>query len=119
MRNTALLVVAALALAACGGGNKENVSRYRGGAPATLAKGPISKACLQADRKAANLRLCGCVQAVANGSLSKSDQKLAASFFRDPHKAQVIRQSDNTGNEAFWKRYKAFAAKSGQVCKGY
>lgn len=118
MRNTAVLVVIAMTLAACGG-NRDNVSRYSGGASAAMAKGPISKACLQSDRKAANLRLCGCVQAVANGSLSKGDQKQAASFFRDPHEAQVVRQSDNPRNEAFWKRYKAFVAKSGQVCSGY
>ncbi|WP_299927131.1 arginine transporter [uncultured Pelagimonas sp.] len=119
MRNAALLVVVVCTLAACGGGKREDVSRYRGGASVNFATGPISKACLSADRKAANRRLCGCIQGVANGSLSSGDQKMAASFFRDPHRAQEIRQSDNTRNEAFWKRYKAFVARSESSCSGY
>ncbi|SMX29384.1 hypothetical protein TRP8649_03518 [Pelagimonas phthalicica] len=119
MRNTALLVVVAFALAACGGSRGDRVSRYYGGASATFANGPISQACLSADRKAANRRLCGCIQGVANNALSNSDQKLAATFFRTPHRAQEIRQSGNSRNEAFWKRYKAFAARADNTCKGY
>ncbi|MGH1415448.1 MAG: arginine transporter [Pelagimonas sp.] len=119
MRNAALLLVMVGALAACGGGKKERVSRYYGGASSTFATGPVSKACLQANRKAANRRLCGCIQGVANASLSSSDQKMAVSFFKDPHRAQEIRQSDNSRNEAFWKRYKAFLARSEKSCSGY
>lgn len=117
MKTAGLLVVAAFALAACGGGNK--VSRYSGGATANFASGPISAACLRADRKAANRRLCGCIQGVANQRLSSGDQRMAARFFTDPHRAQEIRQSDNASHEAFWKRYKAFAARSESVCRGY
>lgn len=119
IRNSALFVVMVLALAACGGGKKERVSRYQGGANVSFASGPVSKACLRSDRKAANSRLCGCIQSVANRSLSTADQKMAVSFFESPHRAQEIRQSDNTRNEAFWMRYKAFAAQADRVCTGF
>lgn len=132
MKTVGLLMVAVLALSACGGGDRMKRS-YGGGsygspktygvsitrAPAvSFASGPISQACLKAGRKAANRRLCGCVQGVANRDLSGSDQRKAAGFFSDPHQAQVVRQSDNPGNEAFWKRYKAFAARAEQTCQG-
>ena len=108
-------------LAACGGGsNGGRVERVYGGAGLTpaFASGPMARACLSGGRKAANSQLCGCVQAVANGGLSPRDQAMAAGFFADPHEAQVIRQSDNPGHEAFWKRYKAFAARAEQTCRG-
>lgn len=117
-----LLAVSACAfLAACGGGNSNSrAERVSGGAGVTqaFASGPMSKACMRAGRKAANARLCGCVQAVANGGLSSRDQALAAGFFADPHQAQVIRQSDDPGHEAFWKRYRAFASRAERSCRG-
>lgn len=112
----AVILVACLALTACGGGNRSE----RGAAPAQvrMASGPIADACLRAGRKAASRRLCGCVQGVADRDLSSADQRLAAGFFADPHRAQEIRQSDNLRHEAFWQRYKAFAARAEQVCRG-
>ena len=44
--------------------------------------------------------VCGCVQSAANRELNAADQRLAASFFADPPKAQDIRQSDNPRHEA-------------------
>lgn len=140
---TGLLLAAAMVVSACGGGDRnrqlysnpsasarstqpiyvtphrgpyqgENVSR----AAYSFASGPISSACIGAGRKAANRRLCGCVQSVANRKLTNSDQKLATTFFANPHRAQEVRQSDNPRNEAFWKRYKAFASSAEQTCKG-
>lgn len=121
MKTAGVLIVAVLALSACGGG--ERMSRNYGGAVSrapsvSFASGPISKACLKSGRKAANARLCGCIQGVANRDLSSSDQRRAVKFFADPHEAQVVRQSDNPGNEAFWQRYKAFAGRAEQVCSG-
>lgn len=129
-RITIMLMTVAL-VAACGGGDR-NKRLYGGGgysapsrAPAVvdrtrfaLARGPISSACLSAGRKAANRSLCGCVQTVANRSLTPADQRLAASFFSNPQKAQDVRQSDNTSREAFWKRYKAFGQAAERTCKG-
>ena len=76
----------------------------------------IERACMRADRKAASRALCGCIQDVADLTLSQSEQKLAASFFNDPQKAQDLRQSSNPRNERFWQRYKDFGANAGQFC---
>jgi hypothetical protein len=77
----------------------------------------IRKACLKANRGGTTQTLCSCVQRVANAKLSRKDQKLAATFFKDPHRAQVIRQSDNLSHEAFWQRYKDFGYTAGKTCK--
>lgn len=85
------------------------------GASAASA-GVIERACLSANRPAANRALCGCIQDAANLTLSGSDQKMAAKFFKDPHKAQEIRQSDRSGHERFWQKYKAFGQTAEQFC---
>ncbi|MGV6839305.1 MAG: arginine transporter, partial [Planktomarina sp.] len=89
-------------LAACG--SSRSSSSYRGPVAAPFATGPIYGACMNAGRSAASSRLCGCVQSVADRTLSTSDQSRAVSFFRDPQKAQ-----DARGGSAFWTRYKAFS----------
>jgi hypothetical protein len=105
-----------LALAGCGGTRAE---RTQGGTVrVATASGQVSQACLQAGRRAANPQLCGCVQAVADAGLSRADQALAASFFADPHQAQVIRQSDDPRHEAFWQRYKDFVDRAERTCRG-
>ena len=77
--------------------------------PQVVEAGALKRACLKSDRQAASRRMCRCMQQVADRELRRSDQKLAASFFKDPHKAQEIRQSDNLSHERFWKRYKEFS----------
>lgn len=110
-------MAACLAVAACGGGNRADRGVY---APQVkIASGPIADACVRAGRKGATRQLCGCVQGVADQSLSSADQRLARTFFADPHQAQVIRQSDNPRHEEFWRRYKAFAERAEQLCRGY
>ncbi|MCT4553214.1 MAG: arginine transporter [Pelagimonas sp.] len=129
LRNLALLGAASLVLVACGSdrnarnyGSTASQNRVTSAAvyhsTARFASGPIANACLQAGRKAANRQLCGCVQHVADRSLSSADQRRAVGFFADPHSAQEIRQSDGSRNEAFWQRYKAFAARAEQTCQG-
>lgn len=81
--------------------------------------GRISTACMQSGREAATRSMCKCIQFVADQSLSRADQRLAARFFSDPHMAQEIRQSDRRQHEAFWKRYKLFGAQAERFCKGY
>lgn len=85
-------------------------------APSAMAGDAIRKACLKAGRPAASRALCGCIQSVADQSLNRRDQRLAATFFKDPHKAQVIRQSDRASHEAFWLRYKAFGSQAEETC---
>ena len=79
--------------------------------------GPIDSACVRSERGARQPALCGCVQQVANQMLTRSDQRLAASFFRDPHKAQVVRMSKRDSDNAFWSRYKAFASAAESYCR--
>ncbi|MBA86309.1 hypothetical protein ACSSNL_07555 [Thalassobius sp. S69A] len=85
------------------------------GAQVALA-GPIERACMSSPRKAAGWQLCGCIQRVADQTLTRSDQRMAAKFFSDPHHAQEIRQSDNSRHEAFWLRYKDFGANAAASC---
>ncbi|MEM5467611.1 arginine transporter [Celeribacter marinus] len=109
---TILLLSCVALVASCGsrGANRSSsVAR-------AFATGPIYSACMAADRKAATSSTCGCVQAVANQKLSGSDQSKAVAFFKDPHKSQETRQSDNPFNEAFWKRYKAFGSSAQATC---
>lgn len=77
--------------------------------------GAIQTACLTAQR-GADGALCACIQAAANRTLSNRDQRLAASFFDDPHRAQEIRQSDRRADERFWDRYQAFGETAQAFC---
>lgn len=79
--------------------------------------GEVGKACISADRAAANARLCNCVQQAANQTLNGRDQVRAATFFADPQLAQDTRQSDNRSAEAFWDRYKSFADTARRLCR--
>lgn len=79
--------------------------------------GPIDSACIRSDRARGNAPLCGCIQQVANQTLSRSDQRRAASFFRDPGKAQEVRMSKRDGDNAFWARYRNFAATAEAYCR--
>lgn len=78
--------------------------------------GMIERACLKSERSAANRTLCGCIQQVADSTLDSKDQRMAVKFFKDPHMAQVIRQSDNSSHEVFWKKYKVFGATAQSYC---
>ncbi|TFL18915.1 hypothetical protein DR046_07625 [Jannaschia formosa] len=106
-------MAACLVLSACGGG------RAVDGLPTVTrayATGPLQTACLRADRTAASPQLCGCVQAAADDVLSRRDQSRAVAFFKDPHQAQVTRQSDRRSDEEFWQRYKTFVAQAERLC---
>ncbi len=72
--------------------------------------GPIDTACMRADRARASRALCGCIQQVAHQTLSRSDQRRAAKFFRDPHQAQEVRMSKSDADNAVWARDKRFAS---------
>lgn len=86
-------------------------------APAADAGTTIERACMKSNRRAASRPLCKCIQRVADQILTRSDQRRAAKFFKDPQKAQDMRQSDNASHEDFWKRYKAFGTSAGNVCR--
>lgn len=77
--------------------------------------GNIERACMKSDRKAVNRSLCVCIQDVADATLSRRDQALAAKLFKNPDMAQDIRQSGRRAHEVFWEKYKAF----GETAKTY
>jgi hypothetical protein len=110
----ALILGFVLALAGCGGGDRFRSHKVSHGAP--MAFGPISKACMSSDRKARSRALCGCIQAAANETLSGSQQRRAVKFYRDPHSAQDIRQSDRPSNERFWKAYARYGERARRMC---
>ena len=89
-----------------------------GAALPAQAAGPVERACLQAARPGASRALCNCIQRAADATLSRGDQRMAASFFRDPDRAQQIRQSDRVQHEDFWQRYKGFASTAEYYCRG-
>jgi len=101
MMRTLFVILPLLALAACGPG----------------VTGEIGKACIAADRSAANPRLCSCVQAAANRHLNGRDQELAATVFETPDLAQEIRARDDRASEAFWQRYKDFSRTAERSCR--
>ena len=118
-----LRIISALSIltliAACGGGTRYSSANAVGAraAPTVLyATGPIAQACRGGGRKQASRARCGCVQAVANRSLSAADQRRGARFFNNPQHAQDIRQSDNASNERFWKAWKAFGDDAARLC---
>ncbi|ABV94347.1 hypothetical protein Dshi_2614 [Dinoroseobacter shibae DFL 12 = DSM 16493] len=76
----------------------------------------IKRACIDSGRTGANYALCGCIQSVANQTLSRSEQRKAASFFAEPHRAQEVRQSDRASDERFWTRYRQFGAVAQNAC---
>jgi len=77
----------------------------------------IAKACRDTGRPVATQGLCACLQRAADAELSRSDQRLAARFFRDPQRAQDIRQSDRARHEAFWERYTRFGDLAERLCR--
>ncbi|RZW09449.1 MAG: hypothetical protein EX266_04635 [Rhodobacteraceae bacterium] len=78
----------------------------------------IERACLKSERAYGKRQLCRCIQSAADLTLTAKDQKLAASFFSDPHRAQEIRQSNSRRHERFWDRYESFGRTAETFCRG-
>ncbi len=85
-------------------------------APVMAGMGVIDRACRGADRSAATPQLCRCIQRVANDSLSWRERRTVARWFRDPHRAQEVRQSDRRRDEVLWERHRAFGARARKIC---
>lgn len=85
--------------------------------PGAAAAGDIERACLGSERAAGNRALCGCIQDAADLTLSTRDQRRAATFFADPHRAQEVRQSDRRSDEVFWDRYRQFGEAAESFCR--
>ena len=115
MKPFTLLIAAALVLSACSG-SRNTVTRVAAPSNVLFATGPIYAACRSAGRDAASRSRCGCVQAEANRELNASDQRRGAGFFKDPHQAQVVRQSDRSIDERFWLRWKDYSQSAARMC---
>lgn len=74
--------------------------------PQVAVAGPIERACLDTGR--AEGALCGCIQQIADATLTRRDQRKAARFFADPDRAQEVRMSRRADDNAFWERYRRF-----------
>lgn len=107
-----LVLMVLLGLSACGSQSSGGNGNF-----AAFATGPISQACEKSPRDAANRRLCGCIQAAADRTLSDSDQRRAAQFFTDPQKAQDVKAQDGAAADAFWRRYREFASNAETLCR--
>lgn len=112
----AILLGMAVVLAGCGGAPRQaKVTTVSRSTP--ISVGPISKACLVSGREARSGRLCGCIQAVADQTLSPAQQRRAVGFYANPHLAQEVRQSDRAVDEAFWKAYVAYSERAQSLCR--
>ncbi|MGV8986612.1 MAG: hypothetical protein ACOH2H_10040 [Cypionkella sp.] len=80
--------------------------------------GPIENACLRSSRQAVNRSLCSCIQQVADITLGGRDQRLAASFFKDPDRAQKVHMSQTRNDDDFWNRYVTFGQQAKMACAG-
>lgn len=102
------ILSALVVLTACSGGTRS--------ASTAGSTGPISRACLAADRSAASTTLCACVQRVANAELSARDRARMVRFFDDPEVAHATKISDTTANDDFWRRYQAYVRSARNQC---
>lgn len=87
-------------------------------APAVAVAGPIETACNRSDRPQANRSLCRCIDAVADMTLTRSEQRQVARFFSDPQRAQDVRMSKTTRDNELWARYRAFGDLAEARCTG-
>lgn len=76
----------------------------------------IETACLRSDRPQATRALCRCIGMVADQTLTRSEQRRAAAFFRDPNLAQQTRMSRNDRDREFWARYRTFGERAEASC---
>lgn len=86
--------------------------------PTAGLAGPVENACNESGRPGANRALCRCIDAAAGHTLTRSEQRRAAGFFRDPDEAQAVRMSPTRADNEFWARYRAFGDLAEQMCQG-
>ena len=77
---------------------------------------PIERACLQSGRSAANSALCSCIGSAADRTLSARQMRDGARFFRDPQRAQDVRQSSRRTHEDLWQAWRRFGETAEAMC---
>jgi hypothetical protein len=84
--------------------------------PGMALAGPIGSACAASERARGQTALCNCIQVAADATLTRAEQRQAARFFRDPHRAQEVRASTTDEDNRFWSRYVAFGQLAEAKC---
>ena len=84
--------------------------------PSDVSANPIETACIQSDRPGVTRELCRCIGGAAAMTLSQSDMREGARFFRDPGRAQEVQLSDTRRDDAFWSRWQRFGETAEQLC---
>lgn len=102
------VLTAGLAAAAC--------MSFSIAAPRMAEAGPINRACLKLPQASARPQLCGCIQQVADMTMSRRDQRMAAKILKAPDKAQEVKMSRKASDDAFWDRYTAFGDTAQAMC---
>lgn len=85
-------------------------------APVAVSANPIERACQQSNRSAATPTLCTCIGRAAQQTLSNRQMRDGARFFRDPQRAQDVRQSDRRGDEDLWRAWRSFGETAESMC---
>jgi hypothetical protein len=89
----------------------------------SLAAGPgaadvLKRACLKSDRRTSGPAVCTCIQSLANGHLSASDQRRAARLFAKPDKVMDYKQArKDTSKRRFWERYRDWGNAAAKNCR--
>jgi hypothetical protein len=110
-------------LAACGGGTPRGdtsplrLQQVSTDGVARFASGPIQTACRAQPRGNASIAKCGCVQAAADLTLSRDEQKQGARFFQNPELLQQMKLSDTPKNERLWYTWERFAQTAETLCR--
>lgn len=86
-------------------------------ATGATAGSAIANACVSSARGAAAPSLCTCIQNVADGVLSPTEQARGAQIFLEPHKSQEIRASANRSDAVFWDKWRRFGTSAARTCR--
>lgn len=86
-------------------------------APTAATARQIENACNASERRAATRELCRCIDNVAQRMLTRSEQRRAARFFRNPDEAQRVRMSSDPGDRDFWRRYREWGEMAEAMCR--
>ncbi len=87
-----------------------------GMAAQAAAAGPVARACMAADREAANRALCSCIEQVARPIFTRSELRRIVKFFKNPELTQKLRSSDRAADERFWDKYQAWGEMAQAQC---
>lgn len=86
-------------------------------APLAALGGPTQQACLLSDHSPGP-KACLCVQQIADQTLSREEQFLAASIIAEPDLLDTYLVDDRPQSRGFVERYREWGARAAQSCRG-